>query len=239
MWTPSCTWCCGARWRRAPTEIWRASQGNVLFVRELVLGAVERDHLVHQHGVWRLVGPLVTTARLHELVAARLGALGPSATGALEVLAIGEPAGLSTLEAIVGVDRLEELDLAGMLAVRTDGRRQQVTLSHPALRRDPPTRLTPLTRRRLLLEHADRIDAHGARRREDAFGWPPPGWRRRGRPTRGYSSGRPGWPGTAMISLQVERLSRAAMLGAPRPKRGCCSARRCTSRARSRKPRRS
>ena len=28
-----------------------------------------------QHGVWRLVGPLVTTPRLHELVAARLGAL--------------------------------------------------------------------------------------------------------------------------------------------------------------------
>ena len=30
-------------------------------------------HLVDQRGVWRLVGPLVTTARLHELVGARLG----------------------------------------------------------------------------------------------------------------------------------------------------------------------
>ena len=60
-----------------------------------------------QRGVWRLVGPLVATPRLHELVAARLGALEPAATDALDVLAVWEPAGLSTLEAIVGRDQLE------------------------------------------------------------------------------------------------------------------------------------
>ena len=48
-------------------EIWTASEGNVLFVRELVLGALDSGHLVDQRGVWRLVGPLVTTPRLHEL----------------------------------------------------------------------------------------------------------------------------------------------------------------------------
>ena len=84
------------------TEIWTASQGNVLFVRELVLGAVDGGHLVDQRGVWRLVGPLVTTPRLQELVAARLGTLASAAADALDVLAVWEPAGLSTLEAIVG-----------------------------------------------------------------------------------------------------------------------------------------
>ena len=44
------------------TDIWTASRGNVLFVRELVLGAVDAGHLVDQHGVWRLVGPLVDHA---------------------------------------------------------------------------------------------------------------------------------------------------------------------------------
>ena len=48
-------------------DIWTASEGNVLLVRELVLGALERGHLLDQRGVWRLTGPLVTTPRLHEL----------------------------------------------------------------------------------------------------------------------------------------------------------------------------
>ena len=56
-------------------DIWAASEGNVLLVRELVLGALERGHLLDQRGVWRLTGPLVTTPRLHELVSARLASL--------------------------------------------------------------------------------------------------------------------------------------------------------------------
>ena len=33
--------------------------------------------------------------------------------------------------AIVGAEQLELLDRSGLLVVRTDGRRQQVTLAHP------------------------------------------------------------------------------------------------------------
>ena len=121
------------------TDIWTASRGNVLFVRELVLGAVDAGHLVDQHGVWRLIGPLVTTPRLAELVAARLGALPPTAAAALDRLAVWEPMGLSTLEDLVGREQLELLDRAGLLTVRLDGRRQTVSLSHPHARRDPPS----------------------------------------------------------------------------------------------------
>ena len=149
------------------TAIWTASEGNVLFVRELVLGAVQTGRLVDQRGVWRLVGPLVTTPRLQELVAARLGALAGAATDALDILAVWEPAGLSTLEAIVGADQLEVLDRSGLLSVRTDNRREQVTLAHPLYGEILRARMPALKRRRLLLEHADRIDAYGARRRED------------------------------------------------------------------------
>jgi DNA-binding CsgD family transcriptional regulator len=149
-------------------EIWGASQGNMLFVRELVLGALDSERLVHQRGVWRLVGPLVTTARLHELVATRLGSLEKAATDALDILAVWEPAGLVTLEAIVADGLLEMLDRSGLLAVRADRRRQQVTLAHPLYGEILRARMPALTRRRLLLEHADRIDALGARRREDA-----------------------------------------------------------------------
>ena len=150
-------------------DIWAASEGNVLFVRELVLGALERGHLVDQRGVWRLVGPLVTTPRLHELVSARLASLDPNAREALEQLAVWEPTGLATLEAVVGRDALEALDRWGLLTVRADGRRQQVTLAHPLYGEILRATMPALTRRRLLLELADRIEAHGARRREDAI----------------------------------------------------------------------
>ena len=141
----------------------------MLFVRELVLGAIDAGHLVEQHDVWRLVGPLVTTPRLRELVATRLGALEPSAAEAVDRLAVWEPMGLSALEDLVGGAQLEQLDRAGLLSVRMDGRRQIVTLAHPLHGEILRARMPALTRRRLLLEHADHLDALGARRREDAI----------------------------------------------------------------------
>jgi DNA-binding CsgD family transcriptional regulator len=150
-------------------EIYAASQGNVLLVRELVLGALDRGNLIEQRGVWRLIGPLVTTPRLHELLAGRLGSLPEGAGEVLDILAIWEPAGLGTLESVVGADQLELLDRAGLLTVRSEGRRQQVSLAHPLYGEILRSRMPALTRRRLLLEHADRIAGYGARRREDAI----------------------------------------------------------------------
>ena len=80
-----------------------------------------------------------------------------------------EPTGLAILEAAVGRDALEALDRWGLLTVRADGRRQQVSLSHPLYGEILRATMPGLTRRRLLLDLADRIEAHGARRREDAI----------------------------------------------------------------------
>jgi DNA-binding CsgD family transcriptional regulator len=153
--------------RTTINDFWEASRGNPLYVRELVLGALDGGHLIVQHGVWRLGGPLVTTPRLREVVAARLRSLSPSMVDVLDHVSVWEPVGLAMLEAAVGHDQLEALDRAGLLTVRVDGRRQVVTLSHPQYPEILRDRMPVLTRRRLLLELADRIEAHGARRRED------------------------------------------------------------------------
>src|SRR5262245_22451874 len=159
----------GPFWATTAGAIWTASEGNVLFVRELVLGALEHGHLVDQRGVWRLTGPLVTTPRLRELVAARLTSLDDTAKDALERLAVWEPTGFAILEDAVGSEALEALDRSGLLSMRVDGRRQEVRLSHPLYGEILRGAMPALTRRRLVLEHADRIDALGARRREDAI----------------------------------------------------------------------
>ena len=153
----------------ASSDIWTSSDGNVLFVRELVLGALDSGRLTDQRGVWRLTGPLVTTPRLRELVGARLASLDADAREAIEKLAVWEPTGLAVLEAAATREALEALDRSGLLVVRTDGRRQQVTLAHPLHGEILRAAMPVLTRRRLLLEHADRIDALGGRRREDAI----------------------------------------------------------------------
>jgi DNA-binding NarL/FixJ family response regulator len=153
--------------RTTINDFWEASRGNPLYVRELVLGALDGGHLFVQHGVWRLGGPLITTPRLREVVAARLRSLSSSVLEALDHVAVWEPVGLAMLEAAVGHDQLEALDRAGLLTVRVDGRRQLVTLSHPQYREILRDRMPVLTRRRLQLDLADRIEAHGARRRDD------------------------------------------------------------------------
>ena len=202
------------------TELWTASQGNVLFVRELVLAGLDGGQLVEQRGVWRLVSPLVATPRLHELLAARLGCLPPEVADALDVLAVWEPTGLSTLEETVGPGPLEHLDRAGLIAVRADGRRQQVTLAHPLYGEILRGRMPALTRRRLLLALADRIDAYGARRREDAVrvatarleatGWADPALLVRAARLARYGQD----------FVHVERLGQAALLGGMTPEAG-------------------
>ena len=158
---------------RGPVEattaatIWNASDGNVLFARELVLASVDSGILAEQHGVWRLTGALVGSTRLHELIASRLAGLGTGARAAMDVIAVWGTIGLSSLEAIVDGASLDELDRRGLLRVRSDRRRQEVSLAQPLYGDLVRSRMPELTRRRLLLDMVARIDAHGARRRED------------------------------------------------------------------------
>jgi hypothetical protein len=49
--------------QRTVKRLWEASGGNPMYVRELVLGALQSGRLAKQHQVWRLSGALVTTLR--------------------------------------------------------------------------------------------------------------------------------------------------------------------------------
>src|SRR6266545_3099397 len=148
-------------------DVYSIGRGNILFVRELVLGALAGGRLVTEHGVWRLTGPLASTAALAELVEANLRNVDPAARPVLELLALVGAAGLTGLAAMASADTLESLERAGLVLLRTDRRRQQVSLAHPLYGEVLRDRLPRLTRRRILLEHADRIEAFGARRRGD------------------------------------------------------------------------
>jgi ATP/maltotriose-dependent transcriptional regulator MalT len=85
----------------------------------------------------------------------------------LELLALCQPVGLVQLEAAAGLTVLEELDRDGLIAIRTDGRRESVRLAHPLHGDVLRAGLPALRRRSILLHQAAAVEAWGARRRED------------------------------------------------------------------------
>jgi ATP/maltotriose-dependent transcriptional regulator MalT len=151
----------------ASSELWRVSRGNMLALRELVLGARTRQILVQRGGVWSLDGPLGAPTRLRELVEHRVGELAPAARDVLERLALCQPVGLGRLETVAGLAVLEELERDGLITVRLDGRRESVRLAHPLHGEVLRAGLSPLRRRSILLDAADTLERLGAKRRED------------------------------------------------------------------------
>src|SRR6516165_7660369 len=90
-------------------EFWAVTRGNPLYVRELVLGALESGALVERSGVWHLEGNLPETSRLLDLVEQRIEGLSTGARSVVELLALCQPLDLDYLEATTPVAVLESL----------------------------------------------------------------------------------------------------------------------------------
>lgn len=115
----------------AVAELAERSRGNILFLRELVRGASEKEVLRNDGGVWRLVGELQPTDRLVELVDNRLGDLSHEERALLEVIAFGEPLSATELASFGRLDIAEDLERKVLIATRVEGGRIVVSLSHP------------------------------------------------------------------------------------------------------------
>jgi DNA-binding CsgD family transcriptional regulator len=150
-------------------ELWTGSRGNPLLLKELVLGGIETGALRLRDGVWRSSAALAGSPRLIEAIESRIGRLEPDEREILELLALGEPIGIQTLERLVGIDALERVEGKGLVEVETDGRRTRAHFSHPlygeVLRASIPTiRARSVTRK--LAETYQKIST---RRRDDVL----------------------------------------------------------------------
>jgi DNA-binding NarL/FixJ family response regulator len=147
--------------------LWSTSGGNALFLRELVVGALDAGALDDSGGVWRLRGRLLPSTRLGEVVGLRIGSLDGDAHSAMEVVSVAEPVGLQELMTLAAADAVDELERRGLVAVHTVGARQEVRTAHPlygeVVRAGVPAR----RRQEIYRALADRIEGRGARRRED------------------------------------------------------------------------
>ncbi|MEU9272943.1 LuxR C-terminal-related transcriptional regulator [Streptomyces sp. NPDC048251] len=161
--------------RRSLHELSAASGGNVLYLRELVLGALSGGYLAEDGEIWHLrQGRLPGTARLAEVIGSRLADADAAGRPVLELLALCEPLALADAEVLVPPRVLAALEQAGLIRVLQDRRRSAVSLAHPLYGEVLRAALPVLRRRLLLTEQAARVEARGARRRGDLLriaGW--------------------------------------------------------------------
>jgi DNA-binding NarL/FixJ family response regulator len=143
------------------------SAGNALYLRELVLAALESGALRADDGVWRLTGSLVVSNRLVELIEARLSDVGEAEGTVLDALALAQPVAVSFLLGMIDLPGLGALEERGLIVTGYSGRRFEARLGHPLYAEVIRARVTPSRSLAVAGELARRIEARGARRRED------------------------------------------------------------------------
>lgn len=152
----------------AVRQLFTLSGGTVLYLRELVLGALRDGHLLTQDGSWVLTTrDLSGTPWLADLVERRLADVGHEGTGMLQMLALAEPLPAAALLQAGTPAALAQLQERGLVTAGQQGQRSAIRLAHPLYGAVLRSRTMLLRRRAVLAAEGDRVRALGARRADD------------------------------------------------------------------------
>jgi len=155
--------------QRARQWIYDSSQGNVLYMHELVRAALTTGAFVSVDGYWRLTRRPAPSASLTELIGDRLSELDGDERHAIELLALGEPLRLPELVALAGAEAITSVEARGMVSVEGAGLASTIRLAHPlygdVVRSSMPVIRAAQTRRDLARTVRERAE----RSREDAL----------------------------------------------------------------------
>jgi DNA-binding CsgD family transcriptional regulator len=120
----------GAIEEKTQRTFWDATQGNLLFLRELIHDGLRSGSLTND-GMWRWRRPARPPASLRELIGSQIDGLPTDGRRALEFVALAEPLEWSLLETVVAEpDVLDRLLHDGHLIAAKDGTRLMARLSH-------------------------------------------------------------------------------------------------------------
>jgi DNA-binding NarL/FixJ family response regulator len=150
-------------------RLWFITLGNALYLRQLVDGELEAARLHQVAGIWRWSGQPQLSPGLVELVSARIGRLPKTQHDVMEVLAFGEPLGVSLLVQLTDAVAVEQVETRGLIEVYPDGRRLQARLAHPLFGEVQQAQTGTLHARRLRGRIASALAAAGGRRADDTL----------------------------------------------------------------------
>ncbi|TMR88585.1 LuxR family transcriptional regulator [Nonomuraea basaltis] len=152
-------------------RLWRISQGNVLFLRELVLAGQAGGALVERHGAWNWQGDISVTMRLSELIESRIGDITPGEREVLDFVAYGEPLSAGLLAGLAPADRVWRLEDRQLIVVSPEN--LSVRLAHPLYGEVIRAQCGVLRAREVLRKLAEAVEASmeaaGSRSREDVL----------------------------------------------------------------------
>lgn len=150
--------------------LWDATQGNVLFLREVINAGLESGALTCTSSrIWSWQGPLTISARLVDTVECSLGKLDEQETAILEVLAQGEPLEAALLESLFPTTALHAIERRGLLRSHRDGNRLMLRLAYPLHGHVLRARTPELRTREIRKGLGNQLAGTGARRRTDAL----------------------------------------------------------------------
>ncbi|HET9258020.1 MAG TPA: LuxR C-terminal-related transcriptional regulator [Pseudonocardiaceae bacterium] len=129
-------------------QLWRLSEGNPLYLCELIRGGFAAHALTSQAGVWCWQGRVSAAARLAELVAERVRRQPADVQRLIDLVAFGEPLALALLER-AGMDAaaIERAERAGLVRTELSGHGITVRLAHPIFGEVARSGSSPLHRR--------------------------------------------------------------------------------------------
>ncbi len=107
------------------------SRGNLLFLRELVLGAQRDGALALDDGRWGLTRSPQGTPELHELILARLRSFDEEERDVVERLALCQPLTVAEFGRPGTVAALARLETRGVVRIEQSGYGASVSLGHP------------------------------------------------------------------------------------------------------------
>ena len=145
------------------------SEGNPLFLRELIRGALQTEALQQVSDVWRLRAALPLSTRLRDVVESRLELASPDERRALELLAACDSLELDELEDLVGIEPIAELESRGLITTVERAGKLTAALSHP-LHAEALRVGLPIVRARLLMrQHVAWLEEHPQSTNGDAL----------------------------------------------------------------------
>jgi ATP/maltotriose-dependent transcriptional regulator MalT len=147
--------------------LWRATRGNPLYLRELLLSGLDGGQLQHVDDLWRWHGALRVGSRLSEVIGGRLRGMSRDLREALEIVAVAEHLELSLFERLAGEAMLREAERGGFITIVSDGRRQSVRLLHPLYAEVLRQAIPEHRARRILGGLVEALEATSARRQGD------------------------------------------------------------------------
>ena len=137
---------------RLAWELTRLSDGNPLYVRELIGAGRRAGSIAWDRHVWRQVRALPVGDGVTDLVRASLSGLAEQELTTCEYLALGQPMSLALSDVFLDGALLEALEGRRLVRVQTSIDGAVVTLAHPLYAEVLLSQLLPLRSRRLRLD---------------------------------------------------------------------------------------